>query len=55
MGTDGYSRTIANLMQKARGLYQEGMTAYMYTGNYAIPPPTLTGSVQGVWVCLLPD
>lgn len=47
MGTDGYSRSIANLMQKARGLHQEGMTAFIYTGNYAIPPPTLTGSVQG--------
>jgi beta-aspartyl-dipeptidase (metallo-type) len=46
LGTDGISRSPADLLAKVRGLRAEGVDAYMYTGNYRVPPPTLTGSVQ---------
>ncbi|MBK1698073.1 beta-aspartyl-peptidase [Rhodovibrio salinarum] len=46
LGTDGISRSPADVLAKVRGLRAEGVDAYMYTGNYRVPPPTLTGSVQ---------
>ncbi|WP_108446400.1 beta-aspartyl-peptidase [Halomonas denitrificans] len=46
LGTDGISRSPANLLAKVRGLRAEGICAYMYTGSYRVPPPTLTGDVQ---------
>ncbi|CAG9463223.1 unnamed protein product [Pedinophyceae sp. YPF-701] len=45
LGTDGFSRSQENLLAKCRALNEEGMTAYMWSGNYACPGPTLTGSV----------
>ncbi|MFC2991887.1 beta-aspartyl-peptidase [Halomonas tibetensis] len=46
LGTDGISRSPADLLAKVRGLRAEGISAYMYTGSYRVPPPTLTGDVQ---------
>ncbi|WP_372612085.1 beta-aspartyl-peptidase [Halomonas sp.] len=46
LGTDGISRSPADLLAKVRGLNAEGISAYMYTGSYRVPPPTLTGDVQ---------
>lgn len=46
LGTDGISRSPADLLAKVRGLRAEGVAAYMYTGAYRVPPPTLTGDVQ---------
>ena len=46
LGTDGISRSPADLLAKVRGLRAEGIDAYMYTGSYRVPPPTLTGDVQ---------
>ncbi|MEQ6887330.1 beta-aspartyl-peptidase [Halomonas sp. CS7] len=46
LGTDGISRSPADLLAKVRGLRDEGISAYMYTGSYRVPPPTLTGDVQ---------
>ncbi|WP_227370677.1 beta-aspartyl-peptidase [Halomonas sp. M20] len=46
LGTDGISRTPADLLAKVRGLRSEGISAYMYTGAYRVPPPTLTGDLQ---------
>lgn len=45
LGTDGTTRTMTNLIAKARGLEEEGITAYIYTGSYQVPVRTLTGSV----------
>lgn len=47
LGTDGSTRTIAELLACARGLDHLGLTALCYTGAYEVPPPTLTGSVRG--------
>ncbi|MBS9403468.1 beta-aspartyl-peptidase [Halomonas sp. TRM85114] len=46
LGTDSISRSPADLLAKVRGLRAEGIAAYMYTGAYRFPPPTLTGDVQ---------
>jgi beta-aspartyl-dipeptidase (metallo-type) len=52
LGTDSVSRSPADLLAKTRGLREEGVSAYMYTGAYRVPPPTLTGDVQRdiLWV-----
>nr|WP_298410901.1 beta-aspartyl-peptidase [uncultured Halomonas sp.] len=46
LGTDSISRNPADLLAKVRGLRAEGVSAYMYTGAYRVPPPTLTGDLQ---------
>ena len=46
LGTDGITRSIENLVAKARALNEEGITAYTLTSAYAYPPVTLTGSVE---------
>lgn len=45
-GTDGTSRSIPNLLAKIRALKAEGVSAWMYTSNYAYPPTTLTTCVR---------
>ena len=47
LGTDGTTRSIAELLAAARGLAELGLNAFCYTGSYDVPPPTLTGSVRG--------
>lgn len=46
LGTDGTTRHMTSLLAKSRGLEEEGITTYIYTGNYAVPTPTITGSVK---------
>ncbi|WP_280769353.1 beta-aspartyl-peptidase [Salipaludibacillus daqingensis] len=46
IGTDGTTRTMANLVAKAKGLEEEGITCYCQSGNYHLPIKTLTGSLQ---------
>ncbi|WP_323704022.1 beta-aspartyl-peptidase [Mammaliicoccus sp. Dog046] len=46
IGTDGLSRTLTNLYSKAKALEAEGVSTYMYTGNYHLPITTLTQSIQ---------
>jgi beta-aspartyl-dipeptidase (metallo-type) len=46
LGTDGVTRSLAGLLAKARGLDEEGLTTFMYTGHYAVPVRTLTGSIE---------
>lgn len=45
MGTDGVTRSHADLLAKARALETEGITTFIYTGSYQVPARTLTGSV----------
>jgi beta-aspartyl-dipeptidase (metallo-type) len=47
LGTDGTTRSVADLVARTLGLREEGLSAYCWTGNYAVPVPTLTGSVRG--------
>lgn len=46
LGTDGITRSLENLLAKARALTEEGMTVYTLTSAYGYPPSTLTGSVE---------
>lgn len=46
LGTDATTRSMANLVAKARGLIEEGISAYCYTGSYQYPVTTLTGSIR---------
>lgn len=46
LGTDGITRSVENLVAKARALTEEGITAYCLTGAYGIPSATITGSVE---------
>jgi len=46
LGTDGITRTMRDLIATTLGLREEGLSAFCYTGNYAVPVVTLTGSVR---------
>jgi beta-aspartyl-dipeptidase (metallo-type) len=45
LGTDTVTRSLTTLLGRVQQLQEEGITAYMYTGGYPIPPPTITSSV----------
>ena len=47
LGTDGTTRTIADLVARTLALREEGLSAWCYTGSYQLPVQTLTGSVRG--------
>ncbi|MFC1491882.1 beta-aspartyl-peptidase [Nitrospinota bacterium] len=46
LGTDGLTRDLRGLLAKVRALTAEGLTAFLWSGAYQYPPPTLCGSVQ---------
>ena len=46
LGTDSTAKSVSTLVAKAKGLNEQGITAYCLTGAYAYPSPTVTGSVQ---------
>ena len=45
LGTDGIGRDMCALVAKTKGLNEQGITAYCYTGSYQIPVRTLTDSI----------
>lgn len=47
IGTDGVCRNMRALIAKAKGLEEEGITSYCYTGSYEIPVKTITESIKG--------
>ena len=47
IGTDGVCRSMRSLIAKAKGLEEEGITSYCYTGSYEIPVKTITESIKG--------
>ncbi|WP_243494405.1 beta-aspartyl-peptidase [Priestia aryabhattai] len=46
LGTDGTTRRMENLLAKARGLEEEGISCFIHTGSYQIPVKTLTNSIE---------
>jgi len=46
LGTDGTTRHMQSLLAKARGLEEEGISTYIYSGSYQIPVVTITGSIR---------
>lgn len=51
-GTDSVTRSIEALLAKVRALTAEGVSAWMYTSNYALPPSLLTASVRQDIFCI---
>ncbi len=45
LGTDDVTRSTDSLVARVRGLREEGLSAWCYTGGYHWPATTLTGSV----------
>lgn len=45
-GTDSVTRPLTALLAKVRALKQEGISGWMYTSNYALPPSLLATSVR---------
>ncbi|MBW1979972.1 MAG: beta-aspartyl-peptidase [Deltaproteobacteria bacterium] len=46
LGTDDVTRKPESLLAKAMQLEEEGVSTYIYTGSYQLPPATITGSVR---------
>ena len=45
LGTDGITRTVESVLMKVKTLRALGVSAWMYTGAYQVPTPTITGDV----------
>lgn len=45
LGTDGMTRNVESVLMKAKALREEGVSAWIYTGAYQVPTPTITGDV----------
>jgi beta-aspartyl-dipeptidase (metallo-type) len=45
LGTDGFARSVDSVLMKVKALRAEGVSAWMYTGAYQVPTPTITGDV----------
>jgi len=54
LGTDSLTRSVENLYAKTQAFNAEGMTAFMLTGAYWYPSPTITGSIARDMVFLQP-
>jgi len=45
LGTDGITRTVESVLMKVKTLRALGVSAWMYTGAYQVPVPTITGDL----------
>jgi beta-aspartyl-dipeptidase (metallo-type) len=45
LGTDGLTRSVESVLMKAKSLRQEGASAWIWTGAYQVPTPSITGDV----------
>lgn len=52
LGTDGITRNVESVLMKVKALRQEGVSAWMYTGAYQVPTPTITGEVGKDVACI---
>ncbi|MEJ5359579.1 MAG: beta-aspartyl-peptidase [Desulfobacterales bacterium] len=46
LGTDDVTRRPESLLAKALQLSAEGISAFLYSGSYQLPPATITGSLR---------
>ena len=46
LGTDGVTRSLQNLLTKARALEEEGISTFIWTGCYEYPTRTITKSAR---------
>jgi len=45
LGTDGMTRSVESVLMKAKSLRAQGVSAWIYTGAYQVPTPTILGDV----------
>lgn len=45
LGTDGITRSVESVLMKVKSIREQGLSAWMYTGAYQVPTPTITGDV----------
>ncbi|MDD3567319.1 MAG: beta-aspartyl-peptidase [Bacteroidales bacterium] len=45
LGTDGMTRNLESVLMRVKALRAEGVSAWMYTGAYQVPTPTILGDV----------
>jgi len=45
LGTDGFTRSVESVLMKAKSLKHEGGSAWIWTGAYQVPCPTITGNI----------
>jgi beta-aspartyl-dipeptidase (metallo-type) len=46
LGTDTVTRKLETLLGKVKQLQAMGLTAYMYTGGFQVPTPTITATIM---------
>ena len=46
LGADTTTKTQEGLLAKVKGLKEEGLNAFMWTGGYSVPPACVTASVK---------
>ncbi len=46
LGTDGFSRSMKELISKAKGLKQEGLNVYVLSGSYQMPLKTIFDDIE---------
>jgi beta-aspartyl-dipeptidase (metallo-type) len=46
LGVDTTTKTMPGLLARAKALEEEGLTAFIWSGGYNIPPTTITGSLR---------
>jgi len=45
-GTDGYTRSMENLVAKAKAIRQNGLSCWIMTGSYQVPVRTITKDIE---------
>lgn len=45
LGTDGLTRSVETVLMKAKSIRHEGASAWIWTGAYQVPVPSITGDV----------
>jgi beta-aspartyl-dipeptidase (metallo-type) len=46
LGADTTMKTLPGLLAKVKGLKEEGLNAYMWSGGYTVPPTCITSTVR---------
>jgi beta-aspartyl-dipeptidase (metallo-type) len=46
LGVDTTMKTLAGLLARVKALKEEGLSAYLWTGGYNVPPTTMLGDVR---------
>lgn len=52
LGVDTTTKTMTGLLAKAKGLNEENLTAYLWSGGYDVPPTTLMRGVREDILCI---